>query len=77
VERRNEVAKMEELVREQHAVELQLAGLRKAILNLALTHHALAEDLAKANPQPLKDNLKELIAAGQNLGTFYSGLSEK
>jgi len=28
VERRNEVAKMQELVREQHVVELQLAGLR-------------------------------------------------
>jgi hypothetical protein len=77
VERRNEIAKMQELVREQHAVELQLAGLRGAILKLALTHHALAEDLAKANPESLKDKLKELIAAGQNLGTFYSSVQEK
>jgi len=77
VERRNEVAKMEELVKEQHAVELQLAGLRGAILKLALTHHALAEDLAKSNPQSLKDKLSELIAAGQSLGKFYSSLSEK
>jgi len=75
VERRNEVAKMLALVREQHAAELQLAGLRGAILKLALTHHALAEDLAKANPEPLKDRLKELIAAGQNLGKFYTSLS--
>jgi hypothetical protein len=77
VERRNEVAKMEELVREQHAVELQLGGLRRAILKLALTHHALAADLAKANPESLKDKLTELIAAGQNLGHFYSSLPEK
>ena len=74
VERRNEVAKMQELVREQHVAELQLAGLRGAILKLALTHHALAEDLARANPESLKDKLKELIAAGQNLGSFYSSL---
>jgi hypothetical protein len=74
VERRNEVAKMQELVREQDAAELQLAGLRGAILKLALTHHALAEDLAKANPKSLKDKLNELIAAGQNLGKFYSSL---
>jgi hypothetical protein len=74
VERRNEVAKMQELVREQHAAGLQLTGQRGAILKLALTHHALAEDLAKANPESLKDKLKELIAAGQNLGKFYSSL---
>jgi hypothetical protein len=73
-ERRNEVAKMQELVREQHVAELQLAGLRGAILKLALTHHALAEDLAKANPESLKEKLKELIAAGQNLGSFYTSL---
>jgi hypothetical protein len=74
VERRNEIAKMQELVREQHAAALQLAGLRGAIFKLAMTHHALAEEMAKANPESLKDKLGELIAAGQGLGTFYSSL---
>jgi len=77
VERRNEIAKMQELVREQHAAAVQLSGLRGAIIKLAMTHHALAEELAKANPGSLKDELKELIAAGEGLGKFYSSLSSK
>ena len=77
VERRNEIAKMQELVREQHAATLQLAGLRGAIFKLAMTHHALAEELAKANPGSLKDKLGELISAGQGLGKFYTSLSSK
>ena len=77
VERRNEIAKMQELVREQHAATLQLAGLRGAIFKLAMTHHALAEELAKANPGSLKDKLGDLISAGQGLGKFYTSLSSK
>ncbi|WP_263350747.1 hypothetical protein [Acidicapsa acidisoli] len=77
VERRNEIAKMQELVREQHVAALQLSGLRGAIIKLAMTHHALAEELAKANPGSLKDKLTELIAAGEGLGRFYSSISSK
>ncbi len=74
VERRNEIAKMQMLDREQHAAEVQLAGLRAAIFKLALTHHALATDVAGANPESMTDKLKELLAAGQGLGKFYSSL---
>jgi hypothetical protein len=77
VERRNEIAKMQELVPEQHVAALQLSGLRGAIIRLAMTHHALAEELAKANPGSLKDKLTELVAAGEGLGKFYSSLSSK
>lgn len=74
VERRNEIVKMQALVREQHAADLQLAGLKAALYKLAMTHHALAVEVSGGNPESLKDKLKELIAAGQGLGKFYSSL---
>jgi hypothetical protein len=74
VERRHEIEKMQELVQKQHAAELKLAGLRTAIVKLAMTHHALAAAEQGNNPLSLKQKLEELEAVGANLGKFYMSL---
>jgi hypothetical protein len=74
VERRHEIEKMQELVREQKAADLELGGLKKALYTLAMTHHAYAAEVSGNNPGSLKDKLGELIAAGKSLGKFYSSL---
>jgi hypothetical protein len=75
VERRDEIAKMQALVREQHEAETHLAGLRAALVRLAKAHAALTEDAKGNTPEPLKAKLGELINAGQSLADFYSSLS--
>jgi hypothetical protein len=74
VERRHEIEKMQMLVREQKAADLELGGLKKALYNLAMTHHAYAAEVSGNNPASLKDRLGELFAAGASLGKFYSSL---
>lgn len=76
-QRRVEIMKLPEIVREQRAADQQLASLRAAIVRLALTHHALAADAQGDNPESLTAKLGELEAAGNDLGKFYSSLSAK
>jgi hypothetical protein len=74
VERRNEIEKMQRLVREQQAADLELGGLKKALYNLAMTHHAYAAEVSGNNPASIKEKLGELFGAGASLGKFYSSL---
>ena len=74
-ERRLEIMKLPALAREQHATELQLTGLKAAILKLELTHHAFLAAEQGNNPASLKSTLADLEAAGKNLNKFYKTLS--
>ena len=76
-QRREEIMKLPEIVRQQRVADQQLARLRTAIVRLALTHHALAADAQGNNPESLKSKLGDLEAAGSELGRFYSSLSAK
>jgi hypothetical protein len=74
-ERREAIMQLPKLGREQHLADLQLTQLKAAIVNLALTHHALAADAQGNNPESLTGKLGELEAAGKKLNKFYSSLS--
>ena len=76
-ERREQIMKIPEMVRQHRATQNQLDALHKAIANLDLAHHALAAEAQSKNPQSMKAKLGELAAAGSALGTFYSSLSSK
>lgn len=71
---RAEMMKVPEVARQQREANQRLEGLRAAIVNLAMTHHALAAEAQHNNPQGLSDKLAALAAVGKNLGTFYSSL---
>jgi hypothetical protein len=71
---RAEIMELPEMARQQREANDKLEALRGAIVNLALTHHALAADAQGNNPKSLKDELGNLAAAGTSLGKFYSSL---
>jgi hypothetical protein len=73
-QRRLEIMKLPEIVRQQRVTDERLANLRAAIVNLALTHHALAAEAQGNNPESLTAKLAELAAAGKSLGKYYSSL---
>jgi hypothetical protein len=72
--RRVEIMKLPDIVRQKRAADEQLAQLRGALVNLEMTHHALAAEAQGNNPESLKGKLGNLAAAGSNLGKFYSSL---
>lgn len=76
-QRREEIMKLPEIVRQQRSGDEQLVRLRTSIGRLALTHHALAADAQGNNPQSLMSKIADLGAAGSALGKFYSGLPAK
>jgi hypothetical protein len=76
-QRREEIMKLPEIVRQQRAADQQLAKLRTSIVRLALTHHALAAAVQGNNPQSLKDKLQDLADVGSGLGNYYSSLPTK
>jgi hypothetical protein len=71
---RAEIMKLPEIARRQREANQRLDGLHAALVNLALTHHAVAAEAQQNNPEGLKEKLSELAAAGKNLGNFYSSL---
>jgi hypothetical protein len=73
-DRREQIMKLPQIVRQQRQTEAELADLRAAIVRLALTHHAFAAEAQGNNPESLKLKLSELSAAGNDLGKFYSSL---
>jgi len=73
-QRRADIMKLPEIVRQQRAADQKLAELRSAIARLAFTHHALAADAQGKTMESLTDKLKELEVAGESLGKFYSSL---
>jgi hypothetical protein len=71
---RAEVMKLPQIAQQQREAQEQLAALRKALNDLALTHHALAAEAQNNNPETLKDKLSDLASMGNALGKFYSSL---
>lgn len=74
-EARVEFMKLPDMARRQSANDQALTQLRAAIVNLEMTHHALAAAAQGNNPEGLAQRLKDLSAAGESLGKFYSSLS--
>lgn len=68
------IMKLPEIARQQREANEKLEALHAAIANLALTHHALAAEAQRNNPESLQEKLGDLAAAGSNLGNFYSSL---
>ena len=71
-QRREEIMKLPEIVREQRISREQLAGLKAAVIHLANVHHALADKAKSADKESLREKLQELAAAGGDLAHFYS-----
>jgi hypothetical protein len=66
--------RLPEIARQKQASAQQLIQLGESIGRLELAHHALAAEAQANNPEYLKQKLRELEAAGEDLGTFYSSL---
>ena len=73
-QRREQIMKLPEMVRQQRSTEAQLKELHAAIVKLEATHHEVAEDARGKNSELISQKLQELAAAGSNLGKFYSSL---
>lgn len=73
-QRREQIMKLPDIVREEQASTQQLTEFSAALVRLELTHHALASEAQGNNPESLKSKLGDLEAAGSNLGSFYSSL---
>lgn len=71
---RAEIMKLPEIGRRQREANERLDALRSALMNLAMTHHALAAEAQGNNPEGLKEKLSEVADAGKKLGKFYSSL---
>lgn len=74
---REEIMKLPEIARKQRDANEKLAAFQKAIINLEMTHHALAAEAQGNNPAGLQEKLAELSDAGSKLGKFYSSLPAK
>lgn len=73
-EHRAEIMKLPEIARQRREANEKLTSLREAIMNLAMTHHALAAEAQHDNPETLKQKLADLATVGSNLGKFYYSL---
>ena len=73
-QRREQIMKLPEIVRQEKVSTQQLTQLSSAIVRLELTHHAFAAEAQGNNPESLKNKLGDLEAAGSALGNFYSSL---
>jgi hypothetical protein len=76
-EHRAEIMRLPAIARQQREANEKLSALREAIMNLALTHHALAAEAQHNNPESLRDKLGDLATMGESLGKFYSSLPTK
>jgi hypothetical protein len=76
-QRREQIMKLPEIVRQKQASGQQLPQLSASLVRLELTHHAFAAAAQGNNPESLKQKLGDLEAAGRELGAFYSSLSAK
>jgi hypothetical protein len=73
-ERREQIMKLPEIVRQERLTDTELTQLRASIVKLELTHHALATEAQGNNPESLAAKLGDLSIAGNDLGKFYSSL---
>ncbi len=77
VELRDEVEKLPTYRKDEQSADALLAGLQSCLGELAMTHHALAAAAQGNNPEALTARLGELVAAGNDLKTFYKSLPTK
>jgi hypothetical protein len=77
VELRDEVEKLPTYRKDEQSADALLAGLHKSLAQLALTHHALAAAAQGNNPETVTARLGELVAAGNDLKTYYKSLPTK
>jgi len=73
-ERRKEIMKLPDIVRQEREAEEKLASLRAAVVVLAQTHQQLAAEAQGKNTESFKEKLQDLASAANNLGTLYSSL---
>jgi hypothetical protein len=74
VELRDEIEKLPTYRKDEQKADALLAGLHGALARLALTHHALAAAAQGNNPETLTAKLGEVLAAGNDLKTYYKSL---
>ena len=77
VQLRDEVEKLPTYRKDEQSADALLAGLHNSLSQLALTHHALAAAAQGNNPETLTARLGELVAAGNDLKTYYKSLPTK
>jgi len=73
-ERREEIMKLPDIVRQSREADEKLDSLRAAVVLLAQTHQQLAAEAQGKNTESLKEKLQDLASAANELGTFYSSL---
>jgi hypothetical protein len=77
VQLRDEVEKLPTYRKDEQSADVLLAGLHNSLVQLELTHHALAAAAQGNNPEALTARLGELVAAGNDLKTYYKSLPTK
>ena len=73
-DRRDQIMKLPGFVRQWRSTDGALTQLRAAVVKLASTHHALAVQAGGNNQETVREKLADLVAAGSDLGKFYSSL---
>ncbi len=74
VELRNEIEKLPTYRKDEQRTDALLAGLHSCLGRLALTHHALAAAAQGNNPETITAKLADVLAAGNDLKTYYKSL---
>jgi hypothetical protein len=74
IQLRDEVQKLPTYRKNEQSTDALLAGLHSSLEQLALTHHALAAAAQGNNPETLTAKLGELLAAGNDIKTYYKSL---
>jgi hypothetical protein len=69
--RQEAIMKLPGLARRQKAADAKLNALHAALINLSLTHHALAAAAQGNNPESLKQRIADLESAGAGLGKLF------
>ena len=73
--RREEIARLPEIVRERDAADATLSATQKAIKKLAETHTELARAFDAPTPK-LKTLVRQLGAEGNRIGQFYKAIGK-
>lgn len=74
VELRDEIEKLPTYRKNEQRADGLLAGLHACLGRLALTHHALAAAAQGNNAETITARLGEVLAAGNDLKTYYKSL---
>lgn len=74
VQTRTEIRTLLAIVSQQKANDLLLSKLQVSLHTFEMTHQALAAAAQGDNPASLQQNIAQLAAAGQDLGSYYNTL---